>query len=49
MRRDKLAQISARAVRIPNWDALVLAGEFDGGYLRANVKPQDRLRIVRPS
>jgi CRP-like cAMP-binding protein len=49
MRRDQLAEVSTRAVRIPDWDALVAAGEFDAGYLQANVKPDDRLRIVQPS
>lgn len=49
MRRDRLAEVSTRAVRVPEWDALVTAGEFDAGYLQANVRPDQRLRIVQPN
>jgi CRP-like cAMP-binding protein len=46
LRRKGLAEVGSRAVRIPNWDALVAVGEFDAGYLQASIEPQERLRIV---
>ena len=35
-------------VRIPDWDKLVAAGEFDAAYLSL-VKPEQRIRIVQAS
>ena len=49
MRREGLADICGKAARIPDWDALVAAGEFDASYLQADVKPEERLRIVEAS
>jgi DNA-binding transcriptional regulator LsrR (DeoR family) len=49
LRADGIAEVSTRAVRIPNWHALVAAGEFEASYLQANVRPEERLRIVQAS
>lgn len=46
MRREGLADVCSRAVRIPDWDALTEAGDFNADYLQADVKPQQRVRIV---
>lgn len=46
MRRAGLADICGKAARIPDWDALVSAGEFDASYLLTDVKPEERLRIA---
>ena len=49
LRADGLAEVSTRAVHIPNWYALAAAGEFEASYLQANVRPEERLRIVQAS
>lgn len=49
MRSEGLAEVSTRAVRIPNWHALAAAGEFEASYLQANVRPEERLRIIEAS
>ncbi len=49
MRREKLADVCGRAAHIPNWHALVAAGEFEASYLQANVRPEERLRIAEAS
>jgi CRP-like cAMP-binding protein len=49
LRRDGLAEINSRSVRIPNWTALTRAGEFEPSYLQENIRPQERLRIVQAS
>jgi CRP-like cAMP-binding protein len=36
-------------VCIPDWDKLVVAGDFDPAYLSLNTKPEQRVRIVRVS
>ena len=46
LRRAQLADVGRQAVRIPNWDALAAVGEFDPAYLQADVRPEERLRIV---
>jgi len=46
LRRARLADVSRQAVRIPNWNALAAVGDFDPGYLHANVRPDQRLRMV---
>lgn len=48
LRRDGLIKWSARSVvRIPEWDALAAVGDFDPAYLATNLRPEQRLRIVR--
>ena len=56
LRRDGLAEVSSRAVHIPDWHALVAAGDFDASYLqtertdegcRAEAKRGYRLTLVR--
>lgn len=37
----------AKSVRVEDWDVLAEVGDFDSGYLQANIQPQERLRIVR--
>lgn len=49
MRRENLADVCGRAVRIGSWETLVDAGEFDSSYLQANVRPEERLRIMEAS
>ena len=49
MRREGLVEVSTRGVRVASWDALAAAGEFEPSYLQANVKPEQRLRLVRAS
>ena len=47
LRADGLVSWAARKpVHIPNWDALVRAGEFDRGYLSTDIQPEERLRIM---
>jgi CRP-like cAMP-binding protein len=46
LREAGLAEVSSRAVRVPNWDALAEAGEFDATYLQEDVKPDERPRII---
>ena len=49
MRREGLVEVCGRTARIPDWNALVAAGEFDPAYLQAAVRPEERLRIVEAS
>ena len=50
LRADGLIQSCARSViRVPDWDALATAGEFDPDYLSADVGPEQRLRIAQVS
>lgn len=46
LRRERLADVSGRTVRVPNWAALAAAGEFEPGYLQENLRPEERLRII---
>jgi CRP-like cAMP-binding protein len=46
LRHDGIAQVSTRAVHIPDWEALVATGDFDASYLQISPKPVARLRIV---
>ncbi len=46
LRHEGLAEVSSRAVRIPDWVALVAAGDFDSSYLQVPVPPEQRLRIL---
>jgi CRP-like cAMP-binding protein len=39
----------AKKVRIADWDALAIVGDFDSGYLQEDINPQERLRIVQPA
>ena len=41
-----LQSCSRTIIRIPDWDSLAAAGEFDAAYLSANVRPEQRLRIA---
>jgi CRP-like cAMP-binding protein len=49
MRNEGLAEVSTRAVRIPDWDALAAAAEFEPSYLQASGRPEQRLRMVQAS
>jgi len=47
LRREGIVEWSrGNVVRIPEWDALAAAGDFDPDYLQTNVKPQQRLGPV---
>lgn len=48
LRAYGLIEWNQRVVRVPRWDALVNYAEFDPNYLQVEVKPQQRLRVVRP-
>lgn len=47
MRRDGLAEVTTRAVRVRSWKALAAAGEFEPSYLQNDVRPEERLRIAQ--
>ena len=47
LRGDGLAEVGSRAVRIPDWNTLTIAGEFDPNYLQVNVPPEHRVRIAQ--
>lgn len=49
MRRENLADLCGRTARIPNWEALVAAGDFDPDYLQTEVDPEERIRILEAS
>lgn len=47
LRADQIVEWSrGNVVRIPHWDSLAAAGDFDPEYLQTRVKPQDRLHVV---
>ena len=47
LRADGLVQWHQRVIRVPRWDALVEAAEFDATYLQIEQQPQRRLRMVQ--
>lgn len=49
LRGEGLVDWRRQLVRLPRWDALVRLAEFDSAYLQADVRPEQRLRIVRVS
>lgn len=49
LRADGLIEWHQRVIRIPQWDALVERAEFDPAYLQAQLRPEQRLRIVQAS
>lgn len=49
LRADGLIEWHQRIIRIPQWDALMERAEFDPAYLQAQLRPEQRLRIVRAS
>ena len=50
LRGDGLVEWCNRGqVLIPDWDKLVVAGEFDPAYLSLGTRPEKRLRIVQAS
>jgi CRP-like cAMP-binding protein len=47
LRGDRIVEWSrGNVVRIPHWDALAAAGDFDPEYLQTQVRPRDRPRVV---
>lgn len=47
LRADQIVEWSrGNVVRIPHWDSLAAAGDFDPEYLQTRVKPQDRPHVV---
>jgi CRP-like cAMP-binding protein len=46
LRESGLATFHRGTVSILDWDALSKAGEFDSSYLHADLKPEERLRIM---
>ena len=49
LRADGLVHWHQRVIRVPRWDALVEAAEFDPAYLQIEPLPHRRLRIVQAS
>jgi CRP-like cAMP-binding protein len=50
LRAHGLIQSSARTViRVPDWDALASAADFDPNYLSVDMTPQQRVRIAEAS
>lgn len=46
LRDEGLATMTNRIVTIFDWDALAEIGEFDATYLQADIRPEERVRIV---
>jgi DNA-binding transcriptional regulator LsrR (DeoR family) len=46
LRDAQIVTITGRVVHIIDWDALALLGDFNATYLQADIKPEERLRIV---
>lgn len=49
LRSEGLIEWHQRVIRVPHWDALQQIAEFDPAYLQADVRPEQRLRIVQAS
>jgi CRP-like cAMP-binding protein len=47
LRADGIADVGNRAVHILDWGALTTLGDFDADYLQADIKPEERIRIVK--
>jgi CRP-like cAMP-binding protein len=47
LRAEGLTESHDRLIRVPDWDALVQRAEFNPSYLQADVRPEQRLRIVQ--
>jgi CRP-like cAMP-binding protein len=47
LREDDLAAVSSRTVRVTNFAALAAAGDFEAGYLQADVRPEQRMRLAQ--
>lgn len=46
LKASGLADVRERSVHIPDWKALVTAGDFDADYLARTTPPEERLRIA---
>ena len=46
LREDGVVNVYSRTVHILDWNALAKLGEFDADYLQADIKPEERIRIV---
>lgn len=49
LRADGLIEWHQRVIRVTQWEALVETAEFDPTYLQAELRPEQRLRIVQAS
>jgi hypothetical protein len=47
LREDDLAAVSSRTVRVTDFAALAAAGDFEAGYLQADVRPEQRMRLAQ--
>jgi CRP-like cAMP-binding protein len=47
--REKGISFQQRTVRIEDWKRLTQIGDFDAGYLQADIEPSARIRIVKPA
>ena len=43
---DHLVYIRRHAVQILDWNGLAEIGQFDANYLRAGLRPEERMRVV---
>jgi CRP-like cAMP-binding protein len=48
LREDGLADVRRPEVVVLDWDGLIKAGEFDPHYLQNDMRPEEKLRIIRP-
>lgn len=49
LREEGLADVNKRRVTILDWKRLVAAGDFDRKYLQTEIRPEEKLRIIRPA
>jgi CRP-like cAMP-binding protein len=49
LREEGLLSLTKSRVRVMNWPALKDVGEFTADYLQADIRPEERLRIVAAS
>ncbi len=48
LRQDGFVDVGKHEVKVIDWDGLVRAGEFNANYLQTRIKPDDRIRIIKP-
>lgn len=46
LREDGVVFVSSRMVHVLDWKELARLGEFDPAYLQADIKPEERIRIL---
>lgn len=46
LREDRVADVRRDEVEVLDWKRLVKVGDFEAGYLQADIEPDQKLRIV---